>query len=199
MNTDNTDALPRTNTKSINDSHSGKNIILSKHTGQNQYRHHNIQPLGRRTTTDPIALQFERDLQELSHTLEEENPIPISQTNPRVIGTDCSSKTAMAEVCDRSRALWIIDSGAQTRTKAMETLGIQPIVSRESDEVSFWQDITDTCNLTTLQQRLERANKTTEQAPEWILIPLAQDYQSDERRAQLEELITKRSEEQKRR
>jgi hypothetical protein len=141
-------------------------------------------------TKGPIALDFERDLGDILHTLEEETPVPVSHLNPKVIGSCFQTKTAMAEICDKSRALWIIDSGAQTITTAMTSLGIQPLILRASDEVSFWQEQTDSCSLTTLRQRIERDKTTNDTTPEWIIIPRAQDYQSDERRAQLEEIIT---------
>jgi hypothetical protein len=130
-----------------------------------------------------LRRSFEKDLCELSRTLGEETPIPVSHINPKVVGTCFNNKTEMAEACNRSRALWIIDSGAQTITKAMLSLGIQPIILRESQEVEFWQELTDSCNLTTLRQRIERekATETQEQKLEWIIIPRAQYYQGDER------------------
>jgi hypothetical protein len=134
---------------------------------------------------------FTRDLYELTKTLTEETPVPVSHVSPKVIGQCFQNKTAMAEVCDRSRTIWVLDSRAQTATKAMTALGIHPTILRESKEQQVWQELTDSCNLTTLRQRIERkkGTQTGERPPEWIIIPRAHDYKTDMKKAQLEELV----------
>jgi hypothetical protein len=114
------------------------------------------------------------NLHDLTKRLAEETLVPVSHVNPKVIGTCFQNKTAMAEACNRSQKIWIPDSRAQIVMKAMTLLGIHPIILRdESEEITLWQELTDSCNLTTLRQRIERKKNTSagEQPPEWIIVP----------------------------
>jgi hypothetical protein len=99
-------------------------------------------------------------------------------------------------VTEQEATLWIVGTGAETATQAMNNLGLEPITLRSTDEDTYWQAQDDAPNLQTLMTRLDRRKQgtdmTSQERPKWIIITLTQRlFNKETRQAQLQEVLTK--------
>jgi hypothetical protein len=79
-------------------------------------------------------------------------------------------RTFMAEVTDRMRDIWILDTEMETVTGAMETVGLAPRVSEMSSDNSQWRIET---NLPDLQKLWNKLQMNPVISTEWVIAPKA--------------------------
>jgi hypothetical protein len=102
-----------------------------------------------------------------------EQPITIPKSNVRpTVGGTGQNRTILAKVCDRTRDIWILDSGAETITAAAEEIGLDIKVTMQSDTKAYWRDELDMSTMKGVQRRM--AYDET-RGTDWIVLPRMQD------------------------
>ena len=75
--------------------------------------------------------------------LEQADPIPFTNRNPKVTGPTTRRRTLLAETVDTDRTAWIVNAGMNTSGEAMEQVGITLHKIGQTDEGQHWRDAID--------------------------------------------------------